>query len=77
VAPPKSGAVADVAGIEVVGAVEFPPCPTAIGLVGAEPIAQQMEHVSGEERLRAHDHHERRCGERPVIGTGENVEGER
>jgi hypothetical protein len=69
------GLVEDGAGIEFTAAVELPPCPVAVGLVGAEPVPQQGQHPAGEERFVAVQHDDRGLAERPLLGRTENFQG--
>ena len=67
--------IEDIAGIGGTFTGELPPCPSPVGLIGAEAVAKQAEHVAGEERLVADQRDQRRCAERPVGRLLEDFEG--
>ena len=67
--------IEDIAGIGSGFTGELPPGPRPVGLIGAEAVAKQAEHVAGEERLVADQRDQRRHAERPVGRPLEDIEG--
>ena len=60
--------VEDIARIEWLVAGKLPPRPCAVGLVGTEPLADQLEELEHEKGLVAMQHEERRFTESPGVG---------